>query len=174
MPQQIKLSYALLLVLAALAICFSTGKYYPRQVPDALPSAAPKQPANQTTSVDTVKHGQVLAKAKIDPNLVQAIVRQQQHYPTYGYGTVTKLLPDDNKGSRHQKFLLRIPTGQVLLIAHNIDLAPRLDALQRGDVVQFKGEYIWNHKGGVIHWTHHDPDGSHEGGYLQHQQRVYK
>ena len=81
-----------------------------------------------------------------------------------GNGTVIKILSDDNEGSRHQRFILKLQSGQTLLIAHNIDLAPRLSNLREGDTVAFNGEYEWNSKGGVIHWTHHDPNGYHEAG----------
>ena len=79
-----------------------------------------------------------------------------------GQGTVERILPDDNDGSRHQRFILRLTSGQEVLIAHNIDLAPRLSSVRAGDVVRFKGEYDWNDKGGVIHWTHRDPAGRHQ------------
>lgn len=91
-----------------------------------------------------------------------------------GSGIVSRILSDDNKGSRHQRFILRLPSGQTLLVAHNIDLAPRIDNLQNGDSVQFYGEYEWNSKGGVIHWTHHDPGGKHVSGWLEHNGRKYK
>jgi Protein of unknown function (DUF3465). len=51
-------------------------------------------------------------------------------------------LPDDEQGSRHQRFILRLASGRTLLVAHNIDLAPRIDGLQVGDQVAFSGEYI--------------------------------
>lgn len=84
-------------------------------------------------------------------------------------GVVTRLLPDDNRGSRHQRFVVELPTGQTLLIAHNIDLAPRIDGLRTGDRVEFSGEYEWNPEGGVIHWTHRDPSGKHRTGWLVHE-----
>jgi Protein of unknown function (DUF3465) len=84
-----------------------------------------------------------------------------------GQGTVERILPDDNDGSRHQRFILRLNSGQEILIAHNIDLAPRLPSLRVGDVVRFKGEYDWNDQGGVIHWTHRDPAGRHQSGWLR-------
>jgi hypothetical protein len=91
-----------------------------------------------------------------------------------GEGTVQRLLPDDLNGSRHQRFILQLASGQTLLVAHNIDIAPRIDGLEVGDSVRFNGEYVWNAKGGVIHWTHHDPGGRHVSGWLMHNGRTYK
>ena len=84
-----------------------------------------------------------------------------------GEGTVARVLPDDSEGSRHQRFLVRLDSGQTVLITHNIDLAPRLAPLTIGDRVAFRGEYVWNPKGGLIHWTHRDPAGHHEAGWLK-------
>ena len=91
-----------------------------------------------------------------------------------GQGTVIKILSDDLDGSRHQRFILKLDSGQTLLISHNIDLAPRVDRLRAGDSVEFFGEYEWNPKGGVVHWTHHDPNGRHVAGWLKHQGRMYQ
>ena len=86
---------------------------------------------------------------------------------------VERVLSDDNAGSRHQRFILRLDSGHNVLVAHNIDRASRLRALKPGDRVAFFGEYAWNGKGGVIHWTHHDPNGRHIAGWLSHNdQRV--
>ncbi len=91
-----------------------------------------------------------------------------------GEGEVVKVLQDDDRGSRHQKFIIRMPSGNTLLVAHNIDLAERIHALQKGDIVKFNGEYVWNEKGGVLHWTHHDPAGTHEAGWLEHKGNRYQ
>lgn len=91
-----------------------------------------------------------------------------------GCGVVTKLLSDDLKGSRHQRFILRLAHGQTLLVAHNIDLAPRIDSLQKSDELCFSGEYEWNTKGGVLHWTHHAPTGRHAAGWLEHKGKRYQ
>ncbi|WP_281646337.1 DUF3465 domain-containing protein [Parendozoicomonas sp. Alg238-R29] len=109
-----------------------------------------------------------------DKALANAFEHKQSNLQVGGLGRVIKVLPDDLKGSRHQRFLLRMATGQTLLVAHNIDLAPRINTLKAGDKVEFYGEYEWNKKGGVIHWTHHDPRGRHEGGWLVHNGKVYK
>ena len=91
-----------------------------------------------------------------------------------GEGTVTRLLPDDLNGSRHQRFIVQLASGQTLLVSHNIDLAPRINGLEVGDSVRFNGEYVWNEKGGVIHWTHHDPRGRHVAGWVIHNGKTYK
>ncbi|KAB0300180.1 DUF3465 domain-containing protein [Vibrio fortis] len=109
-----------------------------------------------------------------DQQLKQAYQNHQSDLQIQGSGTVSRVLPDDNKGSRHQKFILRLDSRQTLLVAHNIDLAPRIPNLKVGDVVQFYGEYEWNDKGGVIHWTHRDPGNRHPHGWLKHQGKIYE
>ncbi|MEL6868967.1 MAG: DUF3465 domain-containing protein [Pseudomonadota bacterium] len=87
--------------------------------------------------------------------------------------TVYKVLPDDTRGSQHQRFLVRSPGGQSLLIAHNIDLAPRVP-LSQGDTLLINGQFEYNDKGGVIHWTHHDPQGRHDGGFIELNGKRYR
>lgn len=91
-----------------------------------------------------------------------------------GAGTVTRVLADDSDGGRHQRFILELDSGQTLLVAHNIDVAPRVPTLFKGDHVEFSGVYEWNAEGGVVHWTHHDPDGTHEAGWLKHDGTLYQ
>ena len=84
------------------------------------------------------------------------------------------MLSDDFDVSSHQRFILKLDSGQTLLIAHNIDLAPSINELMEGDYVEFYGEYEWNYEGGVIHWTHHDPSNKHVGGWLKHRGHIYQ
>ncbi|WP_195708050.1 DUF3465 domain-containing protein [Vibrio metoecus] len=109
-----------------------------------------------------------------DAALQQAYQSQQSDLQVQGFGQVSKVLPDDNDGSRHQKFILKLNSGQTLLVAHNIDLAPRIPNLKVGDIVEFYGEYEWNKKGGVLHWTHKDPQNRHAHGWLKHNGQVYE
>lgn len=109
-----------------------------------------------------------------DSALANAIERRQSDVQVQGEGRVVRILPDDNDGSRHQRFILRLDSGETLLVAHNIDLAPKITSLRTGDSVEFFGEYEWNSKGGVIHWTHHDPRGAHIDGWLKHGGRTYE
>lgn len=112
--------------------------------------------------------------AVTNPSIDSAFKNQQSDIQVSGSGTVIKLLADDNDGSRHQKFIIRLTSGLTLLIAHNIDLAPRVNNLKVSDTIEFYGEYAWNEKGGVIHWTHQDPRGAHAAGWLKHKGQKYQ
>lgn len=96
----------------------------------------------------------------------EAYRQHRTHVLVSGAGTVVKVLRDDNVGSRHQRFLLDAGGGRSLLVAHNIDVARRVVPLRKGNRIEFRGEYIWNPKGGILHWTHHDPSGRHAAGWL--------
>jgi hypothetical protein len=109
-----------------------------------------------------------------DSQIGRAFKNRTSDVQVEGAGVVTRILADDLAGSRHQRFIVRLASGQTLLIAHNIDIAPRVAQLQVGDRIQFYGEYVWNEKGGTIHWTHRDPQGTHVAGWLKHNGRTYQ
>lgn len=109
-----------------------------------------------------------------DAVFAQAFEDRAHDVPVEGAGTVTRILEDDDEGGRHQRFIVRLASGQTLLVAHNIDVAPRVDGLRVGDTVEFAGVYEWSEEGGTVHWTHHDPDGTHASGWLRHEGRTYE
>ena len=111
---------------------------------------------------------------KGDVVLAMAFEQHADDLQVEGHGTVERTLDDDTEGGRHQRFVVRLASGQTLLIAHNIDVAPRVEGLDEGDSVAFRGVYEWNEEGGVIHWTHHDPQGAHAPGWIRHEGRTYE
>ncbi len=115
-----------------------------------------------------------VVETSTDDVIARAFDEQQNGVQVTGEGVVTRVLSDDNDGSRHQRFILRLESGQTLLVAHNIDIAPRLSALAPGDSVSFNGVYEWNSEGGTIHWTHRDPSGQHPAGWLQYNGRTFQ
>jgi hypothetical protein len=108
-----------------------------------------------------------------DELLNKLFINGQSNVQVYGTGVVVSILSDDLDGSRHQRFIIELKSKQTLLISHNIDLAPKINGLSLNDQIEFFGEYEWNDKGGVIHWTHHDPNGIHVAGWLFHNNFIY-
>ena len=88
-------------------------------------------------------------------------------------GQVRRLIADDADGGRHQRFVLELPQRHTVLIAHNIDVAARIPA-GIGDRIGFRGLYEWNDQGGVVHWTHADPLGEQDGGWIRYRRRCYR
>ena len=135
---------------------------------------APAVRTSASPQADIRPEAAKLQPGNADAALENAYLNRLRRHQVSGSGTVIKVLADDNDGSRHQRFVLRLNSGRTLLISHNIDLAPRIESLQSGDTVAFNGEYEWNAKGGLVHWTHHDPQRHHEAGWLRHRQRIYQ
>ncbi len=88
-------------------------------------------------------------------------------------GVIIKILSDDNEGSRHQRFIVQLSDQHTVLIAHNIDVAPRVP-IKKNKPVTIYGQYEWNDRGGVVHWTHKDSYGDHEEGWIEFQGKVYE
>lgn len=108
------------------------------------------------------------------PNVAQLYAEKAYQVEVEDTGRVVKLLADDTNGLNHQKFLVKVASGQILLFAHNIDLAKRIDEIAVGDIITFRGEYVYNPKGGVVHWTHHDPRGRHPAGWIKLNGKIYE
>lgn len=106
--------------------------------------------------------------------IATAYQTQKSNIQVTGAGKVVRILADDLDGSRHQKFILKLTSHQTILIAHNIDLSEKIESIRKGDIIDFYGEYEWNPKGGVVHWTHRDPGGRHQDGWLKHQGVIYQ
>ncbi len=106
--------------------------------------------------------------------ILRAVAAHRSNVQVQGHGRVTRLLPPDADGNPHQRFILQIAPNHTVLVAHNLTLAPPIEHLQRGDSVRFYGEYEWNDRGGVIHWTHDDPQGRHADGWVEHRGRRYQ
>ena len=129
-----------------------------------------QKPSTETSATDHSTSSVKDDTAKI----AQAFAQQQSNVHVHTSGQVKAILRDDNEGSRHQKFILKLQNGQTVLVAHNIDLSPRIQNLQKGDTVEFYGEYEYSQQGGVIHWTHLDPNKRHTDGWLKHNGQIYQ
>jgi hypothetical protein len=79
---------------------------------------------------------------------------------------VIKKLKDDDRGNRHQKWLVQARNGQTILLVHNLELCKPLN-LNKNDIIDVAGEFKWTDKGGLLHWAHFDPSNHRKAGYIQ-------
>jgi len=152
-----------ILPLVIFAVFYLWSLYESKQV--ATSDARPQKQQNEPY---------IVSLRDADLVLAEAFKNHQSDIQVMGHGTVDRVLPDDNEGSRHQRFILKLDSGQTLVVAHNIDVAAKIEELSVGDRVDFYGEYEWNSQGGVLHWTHRASDGNHPGGWLKHDGRRYE
>ena len=103
-----------------------------------------------------------------DAAIVNDFHNHQSNVEVTADGTVVRLLADRTSSTgTHEQFIVKLSSGDLTVeIEHNISIARRVP-LKEGDHVIVHGEYVWNSQGGLIHFTHHDPQGTHEGGYIQ-------
>ena len=82
---------------------------------------------------------------------------------------IARLLPDSYGRNEHQRFIVRCPSGQTILIVNDVSIGQRVP-VGMGQRVVVRGQYVWNRQGGLIHFTHHR-DGN--GGWILFQGHVY-
>ena len=109
-----------------------------------------------------------------DAAIVSDFQNHQSNVEVTADGTVVRLLPDRTSATgMHEQFIVKLSSGEITIeVEHNISIAARVP-VALGDHVIVHGEFIWNAQGGVIHFTHHDPKGTHEGGYIQDNGKTY-
>jgi len=122
---------------------------------------------------DHRRDAETASTAKGDTAILKALSERRSKVWLEGEGEVVHLLPDDREPPRHQLFLVKLASGHVLKLSHNVDLAPKVP-LVKGEKIRFRGRLEWNEKGGVVHWTHRDPQGRHQGGWLEYGGKTYK
>lgn len=155
----------------------ATRERHDAEAPD---TATPGATTTATTPKDTApkNSGRYDTPDRTDSGGAHAITRLQEQgksgVSVTGQGVIIKVLPDDNEGSRHQRFLVKLSDGHVIKVSHNIDLAPRIPDARQGDTLKFHGDFEANDLGGAVHWTHRDPGGRHEHGWLELNGKRYQ
>lgn len=163
---------AIFLIIACLTACFDDSSSA-KSNPQANQITEPSTLAVNQSAINSPKPQQTCHNDRIFKQYQEQNPNQKTQ--VLGCGEIIKVLKDDNDGSRHQKFLVKIDNYPqiTVLIAHNIDIAPRIDTIKAHTPIRFYGEYIYNDKGGVIHWTHKDPAARHQDGWLEYQGQRY-
>lgn len=84
--------------------------------------------------------------------------------PHYFYGSRTHC--------EHEEFSASTSAGPVDVI-DNVGLAPRVP-VSPGAAIEVRGEMVHDRgKPPIVHWTHHDPSGRHQDGFIRLDGKTY-
>jgi hypothetical protein len=111
-----------------------------------------------------------------DAAVCDAFRAGRSHVEVVADGRVVRVLGvAPGRVSPHEGFLMHLGSGcsVVVRVEANTDFTGTFP-IASGDGVVVKGEYEFYPRGGVIHWTHRDPRGRHEGGYIEVRGRTYQ
>src|SRR5512135_3693232 len=111
-----------------------------------------------------------IAPAADNAAIARAFADHRSNVEVTADGLVERLLSDETSETGvHQRFILTLRgSTQTLLITNNVSIGKRVP-VAAGDSLLVHGEYVWNDQGGLVHFTHHDPERSHEGGWIERQ-----
>jgi hypothetical protein len=115
------------------------------------------------------------SQAPDDAAVCGAFSAQRSGVEVVAQGMVTRVLGvQAGRSSPHEGFLLRLDSGCAIVVRVevNTDFTGSIP-LSVGERVLVKGDYEYYSRGGVIHWTHRDPRGHHENGYVDVSGTMY-
>lgn len=94
----------------------------------------------------------------------------RSHLEVTAAGSVSRVLGiRAGRSGSHEGFLLHLSgagRGLTVRVEDNVDLTGPVP-LAPGEAVSVRGEYLYDPRGGLIHWTHRDPRGRHADGYVE-------
>jgi hypothetical protein len=101
----------------------------------------------------------------------------RSHVEVTASGSVARVLGERaGPSGLHEGFLVHLRGadghGLTVRVEDNVDVTGHIP-LRTGDDVVVRGEYIYDTRGGLIHYTHHDPRGHHSSGYVRVNGRLY-
>lgn len=99
----------------------------------------------------------------------------RSHVEVVAQGTITRVLGvTAGRTSPHEGFLIRLDSAcrVTVRVEANADFTGTFPIVP-GTRAVVKGEYEYYPIGGVVHWTHRDPRGRHEGGFVEVGGRTY-
>jgi hypothetical protein len=115
-----------------------------------------------------------------DPNgaVYSAWSEHRSHIEVTASGSVAHVLGTRaGPSGEHEGFLLHLRgaagRGLTVRVEDNTDLTGPIP-LQAGSDVEVRGEYIYDSRGGLIHYTHRDPRLRHPAGYVRVEGKVYQ
>lgn len=88
-------------------------------------------------------------------------------------GVVRTVLPDEREGLRRQRMTLELSGGRTLLVVHELESSSRVPVAV-GDVIELRGRYEWNNRGGQVSLTHTSATEGGPSGWIRHAGTDYR
>jgi len=108
-----------------------------------------------------------------DSELVYAVQNRRDLLFVQGANvTVLQIMPDDNDGLRHQRWYVKLSSGESVFAVYNIDITARVP-IEVNQKMKLGGEFKWTNQGALIHWLHEDPKERRPDGYVEVGGRRY-
>jgi len=142
--------------------------------PQVAPSSPPRDHGDRRERRDRRRSERAEQAFSAAPIEVAEAQRTEAHGRLVEFdGTVEKILTPDRRGLPHQRFVVRVPGAGTVLVAHNTDLGGEVP-LKIGDRLRVRGIFESNRRGGVVHWTHHDPGAAASAGWIRVGGKTYQ
>lgn len=102
----------------------------------------------------------------------------RSHIEVTAGGSVARILGTRvGPSGTHLGFLVHLSGGEgrglTIRVEDNVDLTGPIP-LREGENVEVRGEYIFDPRGGLVHYTHRDPRGRHPAGYVLADGKFYR
>lgn len=102
------------------------------------------------------------------------LYKSQRSAKVSAQGHLIRRLPEQLSPYRAQLFLVRLTSGQKLIIKHDIEMGEALPDIKKGALLFFKGLYKWNRKGGFIIFTTQKNRENNLSGWLKYKEITYQ
>ena len=146
----------------------------PSSAPQTTEPAAPRERGDRRERRDRRRSERAEHAFAAGPIEVAEAQRAQAHGRLVEFnGTVEKVLTPDRHGRPHQRFVVRVAGAGTVLVAHNTALGGEVP-LTVGERVRVRGIFEFNRRGGVVHWTHHDPGSDAGAGWIRAGGKTYQ
>ena len=157
-------SVAALQLVVAFTVLFGTEAFARRHGHKDFQNSNQVRPAPLPGNYGTVSSS--ASSMSDDADLVRAVLDKRNVHFVEGDGVVvTQILPDDNEGLPHQKFMIQLSNGSKMLAVYNTDMGSRIP-LKVGQKISIGGEFKMTDIGPLIHWLHRDPRHQRPDGYV--------
>lgn len=131
---------------------------------------------NNQSTVSSQQHVSARVDSKNENyQIIHAIESKQElDFVEVKNARVIKLLRADNRGARHQRWIMQLSSGHTITAVYNIDLSEKIP-LEVDATMDLAGQLVFGDKkhDPILHWIHADPQKRRRDGYVIYNGKTY-